>query len=141
MPLKPPPRNPNYQLKPNWQPRMKIKGVPREQKIFPNDVYQEVSVRTGYSKKDIKAVVNVFHRVIADEFAAGKLMFLFSPFYVMILRKYSARVNRLVNGETRTIPEHRKIAFRSYSALDEAVGYESSRKKSRRESRKKGLKK
>ena len=101
-------------------PSIRICRIPKEQHIKIDAVYEEISRRTGYTKKDIKIAVRTFHHVLADEFAAGKTFLNLRPFYAMMVRKYSARILKCVDGTIKKLPPYNRVIIRSYSVFNDA---------------------
>lgn len=115
-------------------------NYPQNEKIIRDELYNEISQRTGYTKKDIAAVIKAFNLILVDKFTEGKTLFYCKPFYKMVVRKYADRTYNYL-GKTKFVPAHRKLVIIPGSALYDATGYETRTTKAWRANQKKGLKK
>ena len=101
----------------------KYLSLGKDERFTETSVINEVSKRTGFTKKDIRLVILTFHYVICEEFAAGKRIFRFAQFYKLWSQKIAAKKNWKFLGKTMDIPEFRKIKFMPFSEFDAAVDH------------------
>lgn len=120
--------------------RQHPRDIPENERITRAELYKEISKQTGYTQKDIAAVIKAFHKILVDKFTEGKTVFQAPPFYTMIVRNYPDRTYNY-QGKTRVVPAHSKLVINPGCALYDATGYENKNTREWRKRQKKGLKK
>lgn len=99
-------------------------STPKDEIFSNTSVIAEVSKRTGFTKADIKLVILTFQYIICEEFAAGKRLFIFQPFYKLWSQTIKGRKGIKTyfgDGRVVDIPDRRRIKFQPFSEYNFAV--------------------
>lgn len=85
-------------------------------KLNKNDLIDRIATRTGFVKKDVRAIVDTLNETVADALAAGESVSVLGGVMEVI---ESAPRNGVKPGTTEriTIPATKRVRFRTGSAL------------------------